>query len=151
MPDLSKYKDTYQNFPQLSSIKMLWHSGYWDGPLSGMCSVAGEKYWFECIEQWDDKNSYPEDDDDFYPPWYRRYLIWKLDPEQQVTIESRHLKFQTMVGTHTDYNESGQRSHFRLSDKITQETVNQYYEEAKLEKRFDLIISDESIIGWFER
>lgn len=150
MTDLSKFKENYQKLPQLPTMRKLWHSNYWDGPLSGMCLIEGQKYWFECVEEWLDNNSYPEDDDDFETPWYRRFLIWKLTDEQQATIEARHAKFQRMVGTHCDYDENGHRGNFHYNDTITPETFKQFYEESKLESRMDITPTEDRILGWYE-
>ncbi len=151
MKRLEKYKGSYQKFPQLPTMKKLCHFGYWDGPLSGLCLIDGQKYWYECIEEWLDNNSYPEDDDDFESPWYRRFLIWKLTDEQLAAIETRHAKFQRMVGMHTDYNEEGKRPNFHYNETITPETVAQFYAESKNETPINLDpISDEMILGWYE-
>jgi hypothetical protein len=148
---LEKYKNSYQKFPQLPEMKKLWHRAYWDGPLSGLCLVDNQKYWFECIEEWLDNNSYPENDDyDFEPPWYRRFVIWKLTDKQLTVIEAQHAKFQRMVGTHTDYDENGNRGYFHYNETITPETFRQYYDEAKLETQLDITPSDAQIIGWYE-
>src|SRR5580698_1129869 len=102
---LEKYKNIYQTLPRLPNMKKLWHHGYWDGALSGVCEVDGKKCWFEKIEEWLDNNDYPEDDDE--PLWYRRFLIVQLTTEQFQEIEKCHNKFRRMVGTHTDYNDEG--------------------------------------------
>lgn len=147
---LDKYADNYQKFPQLKEMRKLWHSGYWDGPLSGMCLIDGQKCWFECIDEWGNHNSYPEDDEEFEQPWYRRFLIWKLTDQQQTEIEKRHAKFQRMVGTHCDYDDEGHRGHFHYNDTVTPESFKQYYEEAKLEEKIDITPNDDQIIGWYE-
>lgn len=150
MNRLDKYKDNYQRFPKLPAMRKLCHFGYWDGPLSGLCLIDGQRYWYECIEEWLDNNNYPEDDDDFQAPWYRRFLIWKLTDEQQKYIDERHAKFQRMVGMHTDYDENGQRGYFHYNDTVTPETFKQFYEESKLEKPLDITPTDEQILGWYE-
>lgn len=148
---IEKLKGTYQTLPQIPEMKKLYHLGYWDGPLSGMCLVNGEKYFFECIEEWTDNNSYPEDDDDFEAPWYRRFLLWKLTDEQQAHLDQRHAKFQRMVGTHTDYDESGKRGNFVYNEQITAETVAQFYRESKDEPWISMDpASDDMILGWYE-
>lgn len=151
---VNKYKDNYQKFPKLTKMRKLWHLNYWDGPLSGMCLIDGQKYWFDCIEQYHDNNPQMTDEE-FYAgneyPWYRKFLIWKLTDDQQAVIEARHAKFQRMVGTHTDYDENGQRSNFHYNDTVTPETLKQFYEESKLEKPFSIEpFSDAYILGWYE-
>jgi hypothetical protein len=151
MANLDAFKNNYQQFPQLPEMKKLCHFNYWDGPLSGLCLINGNKYWYECVEEWLDNNRYPDDDDDFEPPWYRRYLIWKLTDEQLAAIEARHAKFQRMVGTHTDYSEDGkERGRFHYNETVTPETFKQFYEEAKLEKPIDITPNASQIIGWWE-
>ena len=151
---LDKYKDNYQKFPRLHEMKMLWHGNYWDGPLAGMCLIDSQKYWFECIEQYHDNNPYPSEEEydaGWESPWYRRFLVWKLTDEQLKVIEERHAKFQRMVGTHCDYDESGkQRGYFHYNDTITEETFKQFYAESKLEKPVDITPTDEQILGWYE-
>lgn len=41
----------YAHLPRVSweSVRLLWHSDFWDGPLSGLCSYSGNPAvgWFE--------------------------------------------------------------------------------------------------------
>lgn len=153
MTDLSKFKETYQSFPKLPEWRKLWHGNYWDGPLSGMCLVNGERYWYECIEEYHDNNPYPSEEEydaGWEAPWYRRYLIWKLTDEQQAIIDARHEKFQRMVGTHCDYDENGHRGNFHYNDTVTPETFKQFYAESKLEKPIDITPTEDRILGWYE-
>lgn len=152
---LKKYKDSYQLLPQLPKMKKLWHAGYWDGPLSGVCEIDGQKCWYEAVAEWIDDNSYPSEDDpayeEFEPPWYRRYLIHKLTDAQFKEIEAWHDKFRRMVGTHCDYDDQGIRSNFHYNETITPETFKQYYEESKTQKVIDVgPVSDDQILGWYE-
>lgn len=152
---IETYLETYQSFPKLNNVKLLWHNGYWDGPINGVCNVDGNKCWYERIEDWNDKNQYPHEDDlsygDFSPPWNRRYLVHKLSKKQYETILARHLKFNSMVGGHCDYDEDGKRTAFHYNDKITPATSNQYYQEQKREEPYDPSPeSEDLIIGWFE-
>lgn len=147
---IEKFEKTYEQFPKLPNVKKLWHHGYWDGPTSGICEVNGQKCWFELIEEWHDKHD-DYDDDDFSPPWYRRYLVHKLTEEQFSEIEKRHNKFRRMVGSHTDYDESGHRGTFHYNETINAETVAQFYAESKNEPPVNINpISEEYIIGWYE-
>ena len=36
-------------------IKLIYHSGYWDGPLSGVCQYKEKRYWFNCVHDYHDK------------------------------------------------------------------------------------------------
>ena len=33
-------------------IECLWHCGFWDGPLSGICLYEGEKCWFDMVKEY---------------------------------------------------------------------------------------------------
>lgn len=153
-PELLKhYKETYQTLPQIQSMNMLLHHGYYDGPLSGMCEVDGQKCYFEFLDQWSYSNKWPEDDeDDFEPPWYRRFLIYRLSDEQLAAVEKRHEKFRRMVGKHSSYINGKREGWFEYTDTITLETVKQYYEEAKHEAPLNLDpVSPDCVLGWYER
>lgn len=137
--------------PKIEPPKMLFHVGYWDGPLSGLCLVDGTKCWFAMSEEYDGPHPETEQErDDFTPPWYRRFLVWRLSAEELAEVERRHEKFRRMVGTHCDYTEDGLRGRFALGGEITQATVDRYYAESKLEPVQNLKPADGSIVGWFE-
>src|SRR5258708_638105 len=111
--------------------RLLWHSNFWDGPLSGLMLWNGEKCWFdnigerveerpwseEEIKEWVDyKTSISEegdlDPDDYID--YDRYFVFKvyrIHPDLLEHLEYEHSLFQQNVGTHTDYDENGQRHH----------------------------------------
>lgn len=154
MKDLiQKYESCYEQLPKITNIKKLWHHGYWDGPRNGVCEVNGQKCWFELITEWHDKYD-DYDDDDFDAPWYRRFLVHRLTKEQYEALHVRHLKFQRMVGHHTDYDEDGHRmERFPSGCTANQETTDLYFKEAKESKEvFPSIepVSEEDIIGWYE-
>lgn len=76
--------------------RILWHSGFYDGPLSGMCLYNDEKHWFRLHEENEDTGD-------------RTFEIIKPTPEQLKIEEDRHALFQAHVGIHTDYDENGKR------------------------------------------
>lgn len=142
-----KYKNTYQELPEIPHIKKLWHQGYWDGPCNGVCEVDNKKCWFELIDEWVDHNEWPDEDLDFEPLWYRRFLIVQLTDEQFQELKKRHEKFQRMVGTHCDYNDKGERGYYQPND-----TTDQYYKEQKSEPDYVLeAASDSHVIGWYQQ
>lgn len=59
-------------------FRILWDSGWWDGPLSGMCRWRGQDLWFELYEEvWHDL---PEDSEEMrYTRWY---VLYSLTSEQ---------------------------------------------------------------------
>jgi hypothetical protein len=130
-------KDDYLNLPQVSKseIRLLWHSGYWDGPLSGLLLSQGEKYWFQLA---DERSSY---DENILP---RRFLIIELLADQLHALESWHEFFQEKVGTHTNYDEAGKRTIGALKPK---ELWNEFYEAYAKREQEDF--SHNEVIGWF--
>lgn len=151
---LSKYEDSYQTFPKLEVLKKLWHHSYWDGALNGVCEVNGEMCWFECIEEYWDNHSAPDETDqasDWEPPWYRRFLVHKLTEEQFLAVKARNDKFCQMVGTHSNYDENGKRSAFHYNENITPETVSRFFSESKSDVFPDIYpMSETDIVGWYE-
>jgi hypothetical protein len=120
-----------ESMPEISGpnlngrVKMLWHSGYWDGPLSGYVSLDDVPgYWVDCIDE--DYNPHQES---IEPECIREctkykggrkcclilydrlYLVYKLDEQQKEIILNNHDLFQKYVGTHADYDSQGQRHH----------------------------------------
>ena len=68
------------DFPNLiealhTSIRILWHADYHDGPLSGMCLFMGDKHWFVCVGQ--------------DPGGLWTYILFKLTSEQIRIEEDR--------------------------------------------------------------
>jgi hypothetical protein len=92
-----KLKLSVEQVPE-SSVRMLWHHDYWDGPLSGACMFNNERLWFLCFDE-----SHGED-------WCRKFVLLRLNEEQWKDIDFRHCLFQDYVGMHTDYDEKGNRS-----------------------------------------
>lgn len=73
-----------------SEVRMLWHAGYWDGPLSGMCMVDGQHYWFQCaFESYRDR--------------HRKFWLLELPPDDLAAELERHELFRECVGRHHDY------------------------------------------------
>jgi hypothetical protein len=83
------------------AVHLLWHCGYWDGPLSGVCLYQGDRCWFEAIDPFDE-----ERDDYVYP---RRAGLYRLSPEELHVQEELHRQFQRYMGMHSEYDENEQR------------------------------------------
>lgn len=90
----------FRKFPQLPEMKILTKYSYYDGAMSGLCLIDGVKYYFKWLEDW--KGDWPDDDDDFKPPWFRRYLIWKLEDSLLTILEEydkvKEWRFSTPPG-----------------------------------------------------
>lgn len=93
------------------TIKLLWHSGYWDGPISGVCEIDGKKFWFDQIngeqgEIWIkhiDESFDPADEDSFSYDITRIYRVYRLPDDVMNNVELNHDLFRKYVGHHTDY------------------------------------------------
>lgn len=94
--------------------RWLWHSGYYDGPLTGMVLYQGEELWAEVAEECHHLVEAPEDDEnnDFVSTcgFYRRYRATRLTAEAYAETVRRHGLFRQMVGPHCDYDENGRRT-----------------------------------------
>lgn len=151
--------DLMARFPDLGGrVRMLWHSNYWDGPLSGYVTVDGEPgYWVECSKDyWNERPEpatncckgtctccewskygadlpafkdatccpdYKGGDDCCMRIWDRLFLVYKLDDEQHRIKLANHEMFREHVGTHTDYNENGDR-HSGKTDHNAENAAN---------------------------
>lgn len=108
--------------------RMLWHSNYWDGPLSGVILWSGEKCWFEMHEEktserlmsdkdWKEYLDYckekyqevPDEDERMEYDRYRYFKVYRLPSKTMDAIIHNHNLFRNCVGTHTDYDENGNR------------------------------------------
>jgi len=96
------------NFPQASrdNVHMLWHTDYWDGPLSGLCIWNGEKYWFHNVFE----EHFEAREDHQCSQQNRYYCLFMLTPQELQEKEYWHGEFRKYVGNHSDYDEDGQRA-----------------------------------------
>ncbi|HEX8734967.1 MAG TPA: hypothetical protein VF721_06585 [Pyrinomonadaceae bacterium] len=118
---------------QRGDIKLLWHSDYWDGIISGMLLYRNRQYWFEMFEE--------NKGEDFY----RRFFVFKLTGEQIIEETNWQQLFREKVGGHTDYDENGMLNTALVKPS---ETHAEFYDAYKNRKKLDL--SGNEIIGWFE-
>jgi hypothetical protein len=135
----------YRDLPQIAfeAVTLLWHDDFWDGPLSGLLLWQGERLWFQMQEQYE-----PPDDADTTPwPWYRRYLVVRLTPEQLREEEGWHDLFRKCVGTHTDYQSNGQR--VEVGAVQPKERHAEFYDAYS--QRVPMNLTMNEVVGWFER
>ena len=136
------------------TIKLLWHSGYWDGPISGMCEVDGKKHWFSQAEavqdevlgemyfQLFDKEHNEEDYDRI-----RFYYVYALPEEIVTAITAEHDLFIQYVGAHTDYDEKNKRE-VGAGVKPEEEWRKYYDKRQAIDVKSHVI--RENRIGWFD-
>jgi hypothetical protein len=112
---------------------LLWISGYWDGPKSGMLLYKGVEHWFEMFGH--------NDDDDLPPRESRGFAIVVLTAEQQAKECAVHDDFRRYVGTHCDA--GGLRS---LQPR---ENWHLFYDK-HLQYGRNRSFSDNEVVAWFE-
>ena len=121
------------SLPKLSDadFKLLWHCGFWDGPLSGMLLYAGKEYWFELIQE------NPQE-----PPidWCQRFAVVALSPAELAKEHEVHDDFRKYVGTHSDY---------PRGEVLPQETHHLFYNR-HLEYCRQNNHENSPVVGWFE-
>ena len=114
------YKDKEEDTTEAT---MLWHSDYYDGPLSGLAEYKGEKVWFQCSE-WEDENLFN----------MRIFNLHELSKEELEEEERWHQFFCDNVGKHCNYVDGGREED---GANYTQESFDLYYKEAKKRPKRD--------------
>lgn len=92
------YNELYEQ-----GARFLWHSNYYDGPLSGFILFNNEKCWFNMEEI--DKN-------DHY-----HYRIYRLPDNIKKALECNQRYFEYFVGTHCTYDYNGKRNAYDIKPK----------------------------------
>lgn len=77
---------------------ILWVSGYYDGPLSGVCLVDEEVVWFSMIKDSEPTNEVDEEGDTIWT--LRRLGLYRMTDNEFREIITSHLLFEMYVGTH---------------------------------------------------
>lgn len=73
----------------------LWHSGYYDGPMSGVLEYNGERCYFDLKKEYQSRN--------LFKKVFRTFNIYKMTPKQNASISYWHEEFCLHVGTHSCY------------------------------------------------
>jgi len=124
-------------------LKMLWHSGYYDGPLSGMAEYNGEMVWFQC--NW----SYPPIEDIhniIETDSHRRYALYRLSDEDREEL-CRHQMFRDMVGYHSDHDPDTYAPFTKKSG------FDEFYEQKKDKKHRKIDPESGEVLGevaWYQ-
>jgi hypothetical protein len=109
-------------------FRVLNHSNYWDGPISGVCLWDGkkqyydilhwEKYSYDDMGDWEVWKKYCEENgieilsfwDNETVYWTDRiYAVYDTPPQVISLIENRHRWFCKYVGIHCNYDKNGKR------------------------------------------
>ncbi len=167
-------KEEILKLPEIKNYRLLWHSTYWDGMMSGMLLYNDQAYWFSCFDDASDYATWIESDNinepDLSPSeqlgFYRRFAVIELTDEQIAKAKYWNDLFCKYVGTYTNYDENGRPI---IDDKNTYigkdgikfcegarppELHHIYFDEHKKEygvgkKRFEDEFDGGKIIGWF--
>ena len=121
----------------VSELKFLWYSNWFDGFISGMVSYQGEKCWVDVLS---------ENDGSDPSGYYRRYLVFELSPEQLEEIEYWYKLFVEKVGSHTTFDENG----IRHTDRVRPRETHHEFSDAYKNRTKRLELSDDQLIGYFE-
>jgi hypothetical protein len=115
-------------------VRLLWHSDYWDGPLSGMLAYRGEECWFEAVAENDPAGR-----------WCRRFVLLRLSAGQRADEVRWHGLFREHVGHHTDYDDRGGRP---VGSVHPPEKWPGFYDAYR--RRTPPDYSANAVLGWFE-
>ena len=119
---------------KIDGPRLLWHSDYHDGPVSGMLELDGEQCWFLFVD------SLGDDDERT-----RIFNVYRLTQEQLADEIERMAYFRERVGTHCDYKPDGKRD---IGGLRPQEMRAAFYERYPPGK--DRGYSKNEVIAWFE-
>jgi hypothetical protein len=122
----------------MKNIKFVYHSGYWDGPLSGVCEYLDERYWFKCVHDYQDTTEKCLD--------MRIYALHQLTTEEWRNKDYWHSLFEKHVGSHTSYDKDGNRA----GEVHPADNHHKFYEEAKKDRKI-LDLEGRKPIGFFDR
>lgn len=139
------------------NVSWVYVSGYYDGPISGRVILrsprgkfdsSAETLWAQIFEECNEtEESLTDTLEVAYRPvcgFYRKYLLYRLNPESAAEEQRRHELFEKHVGTHWSYNVEGQRQHSGLKP---QSEWHKYYDQAK---NWPTWKPEGEVVGWFE-
>lgn len=122
-----KLKKELEQYGKINDeIMILWHSGYYDGVLSGVLLYKNLPHWFDLADEDSDAVYNEEQGEYVYGPegnWYRKYWVYRLDNDNAIRLFSEHGLWQGHVGLHCDYFPIGGRS-LRSAKKTTVNTLH---------------------------
>lgn len=135
------------------TIKLLWHSAYYDGPISGVCEIDTKKFWFDKIKGSEGEiwfkhidEEFDGTDDSYEYDIIRFYKIYKLPDEVMNTVIINHELFRKYIGHHTDY-ENNKRE-LGCHPNFMSNWGKYQIEYQKLDVTTHII--DSNCVGWFD-
>ena len=120
---------------ELNNVKILFYSGYWDGPLNGLCEYENKIYRFDVseMEEWIETEE----------EWSSRiYKLIDIEPWQLSYELYWHSLFCTNIAAYKEFDKKLVDSRFEIKNK-------DFYKKQKNEyKKIDY--SNNTIIGTFK-
>ena len=106
------------------SVRILYENNYWDGPLEG-------------VLRWNNKNYYfiNYSDDDWTDGANRAFVIIEMTKAQEKDENYFHQLFIKYVGSHTDYDEFGNRS---IEEVKPESERKKFYDEYDKAEKFTI-------------
>lgn len=151
------YQYSYTEYPKLNDFgydNYLWRMNYWDGPISGVGTYKDKTVWFEqCAEyEWTAEDKLKSRlDEEWDPPWYRRYVVLDLTMLQILRLRFDHMLFRMLVGHHTDYkNNSGTKPRGTKPRGTKPQWMWKFFYKYRSVFKHELNILDNKVLGWFE-
>lgn len=128
-------------------LRIMWHCGWYDGPLTGVIAYKNKPHWFQILDQDNEEfRTYTDEQGVEWLDWYRRYLLLELSEGQYQEELYWHNLFRGKVGTYWDYDEEGNRK--RGGSFKPREMHSEYYDAVKNKKPRDF--TKNIVVGWFE-
>jgi len=139
------YLQVMRTLPQLhddgESFRMVWHSNYYDGPLSGVGIVNGTPHWFDCIGE-----GSVGPDPDGTPMAARVFGVVPLTTEEYAELLVDHELFESILGKRGYIYEDGKRRRADTHIPYTMEDLKaRYYDQPHPKRDF----RSKEIIGWW--
>lgn len=121
------------NLPEIKEgIRIMWHAGYYDGPLSGVAMYEGVPHYFDCRHQYISR--------EMRGKVYRTFWVYRLTDDEWKTIKYWHDEFGLHVGRHTDYEWNETEGRLMRSIGTLNQCGSNYHKEMYYDRRvaFDI-------------
>jgi hypothetical protein len=132
--------------PPLEVDHWVYHSGFYDGPLSGMVELTdGRQLWAAVAEECGCPSPCA---------FYRRYQLYVLSPFAALQEAERHADFRRWVGTHADFYKVAGEWRRRIGSTHNQGLWQRYYDKwswRDAHRRHEGMLVNAEPVGWFER
>lgn len=119
---------------ELKGVAILWASGWWDGPRTGIASRGDRHYWFEAVfNTAEDEYEYP-----------RRLLLYEITDQELEVETERHKRFEEIVGNKLHCFHLPPEERYGPTQPV-EEWARFYEDERNQPARYD----DRPVAGWF--